>query len=260
MATIDSLPNETLCKIMSMLKESLPKWNFVNCHGLQSLTLYGNIAGSWDQLASSSFADLKSLSIVIASPQARVIKSSPLPMRLSSLRIRASGRQSESTLITALFTASSQSLERLRLAIYDVESEIPFIPVLRLVAPRLRTLILDTRHNIFEGDLGVFSSFECLEYLAFPAVFFHGEGINPAHLGAILNALPSPPTLRHLHLRLDSVASIASFPPLLENSALSNLYGLVVSIPHDARLSVPWSKLKQACKGRGIMLASIKEG
>ncbi|KAL8287351.1 hypothetical protein RQP46_003803 [Phenoliferia psychrophenolica] len=198
MATIDSLPNETLCKIMGMLKGTM---------------LHGTDAGFYDSFRA------------------------------------------------AALVSSRDSLDEIHLFIAP-SFEDAMHAALPIVAPLVRTLILDVpsfkfaNHTVFEGRQSVFATFTSIEELS--------GRLDAQNFRAILDALPSPPTLRRLRARVSNPADLEKYIPLILHPALSNLTSIEFSSitpPNDLSSSAPNDdrmisilEMEKACEARGIEL------
>ncbi|KAL8290238.1 hypothetical protein RQP46_003177 [Phenoliferia psychrophenolica] len=315
MAPIDSLANETLCKIMSMLKEpSLPLWDAgesfppgsyddLRCAALvcsrrrdpAQRALFDTLLiddsklvrneNYWNWLSDPCFAGLKHLTILWpeafndSAGSARI-----LTMRLESLALWLSGRVPPGpAFIAALFAASSASLQTLHLKLENLGSEISVHTSFHLVGANLRTLILESASDMLEGNFNFVSACTTLEHLVlnwdvddhFRNRYNYQPSL-PFHIQAILDALPSTPTLRHLSLNfyepddLDRIVTLLNHPALeilakleLPKMALrggkdASLEPLRASELEDAVVQALLS-MKETCDRRGIDCKSMGE-
>lgn len=185
------------------------------------------------------------------------VDDTPLAMRLTSLSLWLFSEDGAPTtsgsFLSALFTASSETLKTLRLRLYNAVSEKPVHNTFHIIGPGLRTLILESAHDVFDEHLDLFGTCNSLSDLRISCC--NAETINAIHLGAILDALPSPPTLRSLSIDVFIPKYLSSFLPLLENMATSLLERLSFQ-----RLPTMWSEdplvgaMEAACEARGIQM------
>ncbi|KAL8291528.1 hypothetical protein RQP46_002506 [Phenoliferia psychrophenolica] len=129
-------------------------------------------------------------------------------------------------LIRALCTASLPNLMKLNLR---VRNPAPFAPSFALLGPRLRTLILSASRKAFEGQYHLFKTLENLILLDVNLAWDHYGDEEPAgfeFLEGVLDALPSPPTLLHLRIKLHKIPRDESLKSVSENQALGSLVRL----------------------------------
>ncbi|KAL8277937.1 hypothetical protein RQP46_009569 [Phenoliferia psychrophenolica] len=241
----------------------------------------------WELLAHPCLAGLKRLTLLC--PEDFDDPPGPAPilaMPLESLSLWIFDTDDNVTslaFIAALFTASSASLQTLHLKIYDQLSEASIVPSFHLIAANLRTLILESAHNVLEGHLDLLSACTSLEHLALKSDDYDYEThtrnfkpTGPLYTQAILDALPPTPTLRHLSLDLDERLDLVFIATLLKNHVLQHLKRLdlprmAVRGGEDASLE-PRSaveledavaqallSMKETCEDRGIVCKSMGE-
>ncbi|KAL8290162.1 hypothetical protein RQP46_003101 [Phenoliferia psychrophenolica] len=320
MTTIDSLPNETLSKILDLLKGDRPTWSgpprlpaagqndslraaALVCQRAQrivtsptrhrfrtgSITTEGErpdawlaVAESvvWDVLARPCFTDLEHLSfkgpLIFKAPSNANVS---LSMHLRSLAMilgatyAAPQSFADSTrgLITALCSSSRHSLQNLTLQLRHSSAEELVRDALPFFSEGLTTLVLEAwGYNAFESQTHqstLFWSLKTLKFHWFPSQVF--RGFDHRYLAAVLDALPSPPTLRRLSLstgpipptfsQIDRYQQLVPLVHLLDHPALSLLDAL--ELPH---LPSPHSEaqepvgilvtIAQACEAHGIKL------
>ena len=184
-------------------------------------------------------------------------------MRLASLSLwlysEAGLPSSTTAFLSALFTSSSASLETLHLRLSDSTSESPLYSTFGLVASALRTLVLESAHDAFDGHINLFASCTMLETLElrFDSWTERGPAAHPSppHLRAILDALPSPPILRHLFLDLATPDHAEPILPLLDHPALSVLVKLAFPRISASLASLARRRLAIVCDAPGIELS-----
>ncbi|KAL8290204.1 hypothetical protein RQP46_003143 [Phenoliferia psychrophenolica] len=203
--------------------------------GLEELSIRTSIVSQWDLLSDTCFAGLKHLHLVRPEDFKDSTRLNPvLSMRLESLALwlyeTVGSAKTSPAFVAALFTASSTSLQTLHLKIFNRESESSIAPSFHLIASNLRSLILESTHDVLEGHLDLLSACTSLEHLALKRDAFEYESDIPndcpasvLHMQAILEALPSPPTLRHLSLDLDERLDLVPIANLLKHPALGLL-------------------------------------
>lgn len=193
-------------------------------------------------------------------------ESIPLTMRLASLSLwlfSASHAPSTSSgFLLALFTPSSESLTTLRLRLYDAASERPLHSTFHIIGHALRTLTLELAapHNPCKGHfelLGTCTSLFELRLIKIPEQGVNMEPLSAGYIRAILDALPSPPTLDRLGLGIEKSEDLEPLLLLVDHLSLSKLNRLhfpaLLPSPEEAAppLVQAW---KQACDERGIRL------
>ena len=153
----------------------------------------------------------------------------PLPFRLCSLALDLHPDDPNlPTLIPALFHSGRVSLHTLHLGIYH-QSIVPLLYApIQSVGPQLRTLRLESRHDALQDHLDLFATLSRLQSLEFRPT---NPFTNPSNsLLAILDALPSPPTLLNLSLSLMNPSHLKPFIPILKHPALARLTTLELSM------------------------------
>ncbi|KAL8290239.1 hypothetical protein RQP46_003178 [Phenoliferia psychrophenolica] len=205
-------------------------------------------------------------------------------MRLESLALWLSGRVPRGpALLAALFASSSASLQTLHLKLENLGSETLVHTSFHLVGANLRTLILESASDMLEGNFHFVSACTSLEHLTLKwdvddrfRTRYNYQPSHPFHIQAILDALPSSPTLRHLSLDfyepddLDRIANLLNHPALgllakfdLPRMALrggkdASLEPLRASELEDAVVQA-LLLLKETCDRRGIDCKSMGE-
>ncbi|KAL8289981.1 hypothetical protein RQP46_002920 [Phenoliferia psychrophenolica] len=203
--------------------------------GLEDLTIRESIVLRWDCLCDASFAGVKHLTLLRPEDFKDAAGLNPsLTMRLETLALWLYEGQAfppaSPAFIAALFAASSASLQTLHLKIFDRKPESSIIPTLHLVAVNLRTLILESTHDVLEGHLDLLSTCTSLEHLELRWDDYdesdsrnNGQPTSLRHALAILDALPSTPTLRHLSLGFDEPLDLVPISLLLMHPTLKFL-------------------------------------
>ncbi|KAL8291473.1 hypothetical protein RQP46_002451 [Phenoliferia psychrophenolica] len=215
------------------------------CTGLERLTMLDDMNWSldyqmeWGEFAHPAFAGLKHLSLMapenLRDPPTT---DTPLPFQLLSLSLGLSPdrveRDDDWDLITetsplflrALCAASTSSLRKLHLEATEAGTAKLFVPVLRLVGPQLRTLVLEGTDEAFKSHYGIFLTLTSLTRLdmSFRRSDFTPLGLD--FLASILDNLPDPPTLTHLGIKATELPTEA-FSQLLEHRGLAAVKQLV---------------------------------
>ncbi|KAL8290186.1 hypothetical protein RQP46_003125 [Phenoliferia psychrophenolica] len=223
----------------------------------------------WELLAHPCLAGLKYLGI--SCPDVFEVQAGSVPiftMRLKTLALclveRGGAANASPAFIAALFAASSESLQTLYLKIPSPRAEYLLHSGFHHIAENLKTLTVESGHNPFAGHHDLFSACTSLESLSFQIYrSFHLDYWNSdstLNLQALLDALPSNPTLRHLRLLLYKPLDLVLIVTLLEHPALERLHEL--DFPHlglyrrslDAEEVVKSALLamKETCEFRGI--------
>lgn len=200
--------------------------------------------------------------------------SPPLPFNLSSLALWLDdGNGADVTSIEgtsphflrALCTSSLSNLSKLNLRVCNPKSGALFFPSLALLGPRLRTLVLSATGEAFKSHFHLFKTPESLKRLELDLVWSEDdepEGFE--FLGAVLDALPSPPTLLHLRIKLHKIPRDKSLEMVSENRALGLLVRLELwgfdekaslGKKQEARLKAARSVLAE--RGATIVLGGI---
>ncbi|KAL8276193.1 hypothetical protein RQP46_011405 [Phenoliferia psychrophenolica] len=228
----------------------------------------------WEVFAHPCFAGLTHLSIEYPGDfiDPGVIPLPPLQFRLSYLALSlCPGEYNYNiqgvwhALVAALFNASQDTMDTLHLRFGDADGETPVLPVFSVVAPNLLSINLESRnHDVFAGNTSIFAACTSLQRLALHD--YHEKPKRPTcplHLKAILDALPSVPTLKNLSLDAKLSETLEPLVPLLDHPALSLLDRLNIKVvggdleeeeeeqelSESAVLSV-----QQVCESRGIEL------
>ncbi|KAL8277985.1 hypothetical protein RQP46_009617 [Phenoliferia psychrophenolica] len=180
-----------------------------------------------------------------------------LPMRLSSLGLWLVSDTPSFKFIDAILSTSAETLETLHLRIAGLRSEACLHPTLRLVGPRLTTLILDASYDVFDGNEEFLTYFTGLKSLAWHAHDDEAE-FSSAHLLKILAALPSPPTLSSLSLDTnlkymngEDSLTLEELDSIINHPAVTQLVELHL---HEWRAFAERDAMAQACEDRGIKL------
>ncbi|KAL8281411.1 hypothetical protein RQP46_006095 [Phenoliferia psychrophenolica] len=206
-----------------------------------------------------------------------------LKMRLSSLamRIQLDEGEGATNFLAALASSSQETLKTLRLDFYTSDSSKPprviyhrtdndkarLPTALRPLGTHIRFLILQSPWDNLEQNLNIFPVFQALESLS-----WHGSSSQPLHplldvlmggLHSILDAIPSPATLRHLSIGVgaNDFALLLTFSQFLSHRALKLL--TILDFPFLASATLAKRDLyyqslaalmARECEERGIKL------
>ncbi|KAL8290291.1 hypothetical protein RQP46_003230 [Phenoliferia psychrophenolica] len=230
MATIDSLPNETLCKIMGMLKEpSLRGWdNFVLPPGrYDALRAAALVCSRWRDPAQQALFDTVEISTVSILPTRHFYGESlgpdeSLPTGLSSLAVYTQLHQAAGNFLAALSRATKYKLKTLRLLTWGKEHGVTLSAALFDIGPRLQSFVVESKsRGLLEGYLDVFPMLGALECLSWKSagVSVPLEASDTAELRTILDAFPTPATLTHLSIGTSEFSSLEHIRNLLDHPA-----------------------------------------
>ncbi|KAL8291531.1 hypothetical protein RQP46_002509 [Phenoliferia psychrophenolica] len=250
----------------------------VECDGLESLDVHDDTyykdtrRMSWGDLAQPVFQGLKHLGLMFPENfKDPADISRPLPFKLSSLALwlddgdPASISCASPNFIRALCDASLPNLSKLSLRVSNPISAARFFTSFTLLGPQLRTLVLAASRKVFEGHFDIFETLQSLTRLDMNLSWDIVE--EPAgfeFLGAVLDALPSPPTIKHLRIKIHRLPSDEYLRAVSDNEALGSLirlelWGFDEKAPleekQEARLEAARSVLEE--RGATIVLGGI---
>ncbi|KAL8277890.1 hypothetical protein RQP46_009709 [Phenoliferia psychrophenolica] len=284
MATIDSLANETLIQIMEMLKdpllpdsmETLPRGRY------DALRAAALVCSRWREPAQRALFDKVELAYAYPLRSERFL-ARPMPPRHRTRLLYAKERPwSETVAIAELcgglrdvrvlgaigganlmdFTKpcfADSSLDYLRLKFYQMEDDVNLRDALSGVGPRLQTMVIDPGHlpDVFERCLDVFSILETVQFFSWNVHNFSHPLKAPdvENLRTILDAFPSPATLRHLSIGTNDFSSLKHITEHLVHPTLTLLTNLdlpSLSSSTTAEEASDVAAIAKACEDRGI--------
>ncbi|KAK4698306.1 hypothetical protein P7C70_g7973, partial [Phenoliferia sp. Uapishka_3] len=143
---------------------------------------------------------------------------------------RSHGRSTSPSFLCALFTSSQNSLVSLRLRVPDKEAESALIPSFHLVASNLSEIHLESENLVFKSHLHILGSLTALTTLMLSGDYNSDQWIKEekmsGHIKAILDALPTPPTLKTL--RITHAYHLDFYRFLLDHTSLANVKSLAL--------------------------------
>ncbi|KAL8277900.1 hypothetical protein RQP46_009719 [Phenoliferia psychrophenolica] len=247
MATIDSLADEILDQIMEMLKApTLDTWDETappspgRYNALRAAAL---VCSRWtdraqralfDDIELECLQDLKFSKSPLSSggPGQRT---GSLPMQLSSLGLctACSVQQYPTAAFTAILNASRHTLQILHLQNYRREEDMSLLcPALREsdVGAHLKSLVMEASYEVLQGYIDIFPILETLKSFSWygydSLAPLKTPDVENLHLRTILDAFPSPATLLHLSIGIDSFYSLDHIVAILGHPTLKLLTSL----------------------------------
>lgn len=186
----------------------------------------------------------------------------PLPFRLTSLSLWLERRPTPAFL-RALFSACTDSLDTLHLRSDHPETSALaqqwLLPVLHLVAPRVRHLVLEQTEaapwHLLPDGLNSFTSLETLG-LGVVGSPYSEWTLTAGLFNATVATLPRPPKLRRLALGIKQPRNLDGVIPFLSDSRLRNLKQ--IDLPLELRPDVGplgGDAFLSACSRMGVKVA-----
>ncbi|KAL8290259.1 hypothetical protein RQP46_003198 [Phenoliferia psychrophenolica] len=266
MATIDSLANETLCKIMDMLNEPSPRWHSSHylLHGrYHALRASALVCSRWRDPAQRALFDEVEVYDRYQNRTQQLL-ATPRPSRHHTKALWVFDLEwNEALAVVELYDGLQEFKLDLRGTLRWNELTRPCFAVtlrsaLSDIGPNLQTFIIESSSlGVLESCIDTFPIFKSLDLFSWSsyATNYPLKADDTEHLGTILDAFPSPATLRHLSIGTDDFSSLQHIIEILSHPTLALLTeldfpSLPASGPIDQASAV--DAMGKACEDRGI--------